>query len=89
MKEKMLPETIRQHDALVEQFRQERFFTFAPLVIIVVTVNHPRRFRARRGAGKDWGSRRRLTALDDFVDFASVEPNAAAGWAIIDFNIST
>jgi hypothetical protein len=78
------------HSSSVEQFAQKALAAtvLAPLVTVLpamvaiaAIVEHPDTTDARRTRLVVAGA-----ALDDLVEFATIEPNAATLWAIVDLN---
>jgi hypothetical protein len=86
----------------VEQFAEERFAlaVFALVVVVFVVAAAVAVVAARFGAAFFVARRRgsglllarrfgRRSALDDLVEFAAIEPDAAAGGALVDFDAVT
>ena len=71
---------------LVEQFLEEGLAALVRLMAVAVLARVPWLILPGVLVPWLWGRRSGRIFLDDFVEFAAIEPDAAAGGAIIDFH---
>ena len=69
---------------LVKQFLKEGLAAFMRLVAVAMLDRMPRLVLPRVLIPRLWNSGDRRTLLDNLVELAAIEPDAAAGGAIID-----